>query len=177
MKRMLGRSWEEEIIMRKQPGLSQPIKFYLYGLLGYFLEVMYTAIWEFVVSRNWAFHGCTSVWSLPIYGVAGLGIEHLYFNWLQNTPAPIRGCIYLLWSFMWEFSTGYILRHFHACPWDYSAFSWNINGLITLEYAPLWFGAAICSEQLVVKHLRSISWAKNNNYSSGSLCVQCHKSR
>ena len=33
-----------------------------------------------------------------------------------------------------------LLRRFTGkCPWDYSQFPGNFRGIITLEYAPVWF--------------------------------------
>ena len=39
-------------------------KLHIYALHGYATEVMFTALWEFVVNLNWKFPGITSVWSV-----------------------------------------------------------------------------------------------------------------
>jgi uncharacterized membrane protein len=39
-----------------------------------------------------------------------------------------------------EYLTGWLIRKLTGrCPWDYSQFRGNIRGIITLEYAPVWF--------------------------------------
>lgn len=60
----------------------------------------------------------------------------------------MRGLIYTVWTFCWEFSTGYVLKQFNACPWDYSAFENDFMGLVTLEYAPLWYLGSLVAEQV-----------------------------
>jgi uncharacterized membrane protein len=52
----------------------------------------------------------------------------------------LRGLVYLLGIWLVEFSVGWLLRKLTGkCPWDYSNFPGNIRGIITLEYAPVWF--------------------------------------
>ena len=48
--------------------------------------------------------------------------------------------------------TGSFLRRFEACPWDYSKSPLNVNGLIRLDYAPLWFGAGLLFEKILCRH-------------------------
>ena len=50
--------------------------------------------------------------------------------------------------FFAEFISGSILKFFGICPWDYSASSFNIAGIIRLDYAPLWFGLGLFYENL-----------------------------
>lgn len=70
--------------------------------------------------------------------------------------------IYLILIFGWEFSTGFVLNLFNACPWDYSWFPFNIMGLITLEYAPLWFIGSILAEQVLIPFINKLKWETNN---------------
>ncbi|XP_038650026.1 transmembrane protein 229b-like [Scyliorhinus canicula] len=127
-------------------------RWYLYAIHGYFCEVMFTAGWEFVESANWKFPGVTSVWSLFIYGTSILIVEKMYLHLRAKYNILIRCLIYTLWTYIWEFMTGFILQQFNACPWDYSSFRGNFMGLITLEYAMLWFLASIVAEQMVIKN-------------------------
>ncbi|XP_038071559.1 transmembrane protein 229B-like [Patiria miniata] len=132
--------------------VSAWVRFYIYAIHGYFAEVMFTAAWEFVVNMNWKFPGVTSVWSLLIYGTSNMVIEHLYLRFKDKIPLPVRLCMYVVWIYLWEFSTGLILRQFGACPWDYSPFDFDFFGLITLEYAPAWFIGALVTEQILIKN-------------------------
>ncbi|BFZ11821.1 hypothetical protein BsWGS_14860 [Bradybaena similaris] len=132
-------------------------RFYIYAIHGYATEVMFTALWEFVVNLNWKFPGNTSVWSFPIYGISGIICEHLYvYMSSRRVPFLVRGLVYTLWTYCWEFSTGYMLKYFGACPWDYTPFHGDFMGLVTLEYAPLWFLGALVHEQLIMYYCRRI---------------------
>ncbi|OWK09886.1 TMEM229B [Cervus elaphus hippelaphus] len=122
-------------------------RWYLYAIHGYFCEVMFTAAWEFVVNFNWKFPGVTSVWALFIYGTSILIVERMYLRLRGRCPLLVRCLIYTLWTYLWEFTTGFILRQFNACPWDYSQFDFDFMGLITLEYAVPWFCGALIVEQ------------------------------
>ena len=127
-------------------------RFYIYAIHGYFTEVMFTAAWEFVVNFNLKFPGVTSVWSLFIYGASTLVIEKLHDRLKDRCHIVFRVAIYIVWIYVWEFSTGLVLRQFNACPWDYSPFEWDFCGLITLEYAPAWAVGALLTEQVLIKH-------------------------
>ncbi|XP_057276020.1 transmembrane protein 229B isoform X1 [Pezoporus wallicus] len=127
-------------------------RWYLYAIHGYFCEVMFTAAWEFVVNFNWKFPGVTSVWALFIYGTSILIVEKMYLYLKDKCNILVRCLIYTLWTYLWEFTTGLILRQFNACPWDYSQFDFDFMGLITLEYAIPWFCASFIMEQLVIRN-------------------------
>ncbi|MBN3298485.1 T229B protein, partial [Amia calva] len=78
-------------------------------------------------------------------------MEKMYLHLRSRCPLLARALLYTLWTYAWEFGTGSLLRLFGACPWDYSAFRGNFMGLVTLEYAPLWFLASIVAEQLIIR--------------------------
>uniref|UniRef100_A0A8D2KQ88 Transmembrane protein 229B n=3 Tax=Varanus komodoensis TaxID=61221 RepID=A0A8D2KQ88_VARKO len=136
-------------------------RWYLYAIHGYFCEVMFTAAWEFVVNFNWKFPGVTSVWALFIYGTSILIVEKMYLYLKDKCNILVRCLIYTLWTYVWEFTTGFILRQFNACPWDYSQFDLNFMGLITLEYAIPWFCAAFIMEQLVIRNTLRLRFDEN----------------
>ncbi|CAL8298904.1 unnamed protein product [Arctogadus glacialis] len=132
--------------------LSTLSRWYLYAIHGYVCEVMFTAAWEFAVHRDWRLPGATSVWALFIYGTCILSVERMYLPLLRGrVPLPLRCVLYTLWTYVWEFGTGLLLRQFGACPWDYSAFRYNFMGLVTAEYALPWFCAALLAERLVIR--------------------------
>ncbi|XP_005987893.1 transmembrane protein 229B-like isoform X2 [Latimeria chalumnae] len=132
--------------------LSPLSRWYLYAIHGYFCEVMFTATWEFVVNFNWKFPGVTSVWALFIYGTSIMVVEQMYLLLRNRYGTAVRCLLYTLWTYAWEFSTGYILRQFNACPWDYSQFDYDFMGLVTLEYAVPWFLASLIVEKLVIRN-------------------------
>ena len=143
--------------------VSMLMRFYIYAIHGYATEVMFTAAWEFVVNVNWKLPGTTSVWSLITYGLSTLVIEHLYFLLRDRVPLLLRAAIYTIWTYSWEFSAGYVLRHFDACPWDYTPFDGDFMGLVTLEYAPLWFLSAIVAEKVLIKNTLKLCWMPDSD--------------
>ena len=128
----------------------------LYGLCGLFVEVMFTATWYFVDSvkyrHGWKLHGCTSVWSFPIYAISSYVVERMFIYLNDKVHVLLRGLIYLGWTYIWEFLTGLLLRQFNACPWDYRGYTYvNVMGLITFDYAPLWFIGCLFLELVVIQ--------------------------
>ncbi|XP_069180618.1 transmembrane protein 229B [Procambarus clarkii] len=140
-----------------EPEVGVWLRVYIYGLHGFLIEVLFTAVWEFVVNTDWALVGCTSVWSLLIYGVGSLAIEKFYRVYHSTIPLPLRGLIYVFWTYVWEFSTGLLLRTFAECPWDYGDRSYNVAGLVTLEYFPAWYLLSITTEQFLIHNLLYLS--------------------
>lgn len=149
---------------RKEPPVEGPIltslpfvsKLILYGMSGLFVEVMFTATWYFVESERynygWKLHGCSSVWSFPIYGISCLIVEKMFLAMDGKIPLLLRGVVYLAWTYVWEFSTGLLLRQFNACPWDYNGYTYfNVMGLITFDYAPLWYIGGLLLEMSVIQ--------------------------
>nr|XP_061824034.1 transmembrane protein 229b-like [Nerophis lumbriciformis] len=137
-----------------QPPVPLPVlsRWYIYVIHGNFCKVMFTAAWEFAMHYDWKFPGVTSVWTLFIYGTCILAVERMYLYLRGHCHVLVRCLIYTLWTYMWELSTGLLLRQFHACPWDYSAFRYNFLGLITAEYALPWFCASFVVERLLIRN-------------------------
>lgn len=125
-------------------------RWYIYALHGFFAEIMFTAALNFIARRDWKLMGVTSVWVLFLYGTFSMILEHLYLQLRGRCNILVRGVLYTLGIYLWEFCTGYILRCFNACPWDYSGYRYNYMGLITLEYFPIWFVASLLLEKVVV---------------------------
>ncbi|KAM4642643.1 transmembrane protein 229B-like [Discoglossus pictus] len=138
--------------MRTPQPLGTLSRLYIYAIHGYVCEVLFTAACDFVDSRDWRFRGITSVWALFIYGAAMLGVERMYLA-LRNRCGVLPRClIYTLWVYLCELSSGCALKGFGACPWDYSHFRYNYQGLVTLEYAPFWFLGCILLEKFLIGH-------------------------
>ncbi len=124
-------------------------RLYFWGVHGVFSEVMFTAIWEFVVSGNWRLMGVSSIWSFWIYGLGTFLMAETGYNILISYKVSLlyRCFIYVICTYVWEFSCGLILDFiFGTRPWDYSDFDYDIMGLITMEYAPIWFLAGLYFE-------------------------------
>lgn len=120
--------------------------FILCGLTGWCMEVLWTGT-HAIMSRDPKLTCKTSVWMFPIYGMAAL-LSPICQR-LKGKNIFLRGGIYTLCIFATEYTTGSVLKKYDVCPWDYSSHPANINGIIDLSYAPLWFGAGLFFEKLL----------------------------
>jgi len=143
-------------------------RLYFWGVHGMFGEVVFTAVWEYIVTGALHLKGFSSLWSFCNYGFGTLLAESLHeFLVALRMPFVIRLILYVLVAYSWEFTAGLILRQYDACPWDYTEFEYDFMGLITLEYAPAWLGAAVYFEWLY-GYMKGVderaSWKKNLTY-------------
>ncbi|MBE6008168.1 MAG: hypothetical protein E7235_03095 [Lachnospiraceae bacterium] len=115
-------------------------RFFIYGIIGWCMEI----IWTSILSGKKTLKGTTSLWMFPVYGSVVLmePIFVLFGGW----PVFIRGTVYMLCIFVAEYVTGLSFNAAGVCPWDYSHAKLNIQGVIRLDYAPLWFGAGLFYE-------------------------------
>lgn len=138
-----------------------PINFFKCGITGWCLEVMFTSI-ESILRHDWRLMGRTSLLMFPIYGMGALlgPIGNHVDQWLNvssgyqirtSDQAVRHGMIYMVLIFVAEYFSGAWLRARGICPWDYSGRHTNINGLIRLDFAPLWFATGLLFEQITKK--------------------------
>lgn len=123
-------------------------KFFTCGLLGWCLEILFSAT-ESMKNHDPRLKGQTSLWMFPIYGLA-VFISPLS-RLLKGTPLIARGSIYSIVIFVTEYVTGRLLKRRDACPWNYDDAPLNLDGIIRLDYFPLWFGTGLLYEY-VLKH-------------------------
>lgn len=126
-------------------------RFYFWGVHGVFAEVVFTGIWEFVVSGDWRFMGVSSIWSFLVYGLGAFLLAECGHNFLVSSKVSLllRCCCYVVCTFIWEFCCGVVLDQFEARPWDYSEFTFNVKGLITMEYIPVWLFGGLYFEWIM----------------------------
>jgi len=125
-------------------------RFCIYGLLGWCWEVLWTAITEkaWGKQRDWRLVGHSYLWMFPIYGLLAPIGEPIH-NLMRPHFWVLRGLVYLMGIWLVEFITGWLLRKLAGkCPWDYSNFPGSIQGIITLEYAPVWFVFGLAFERV-----------------------------
>lgn len=91
--------------------------------------------------------GHSSLWMFPIYGCAAI-ISPLS-KFYRKYHIVVRGVIYMLHIFAGEYIFGSILKKCEMCPWDYSDSKYHVNGLIRLDYAPVWFLTGLFYEKLL----------------------------
>lgn len=137
----------------RQRPLPPLARLYIYALHGLLCEVAFTAAWDLCLTRDPRLPGQSSLWALPIYGLAVFLLEELS-SWLKRKRCPLvaRVALYTVLTYVWEFSWGFVLRQLGACPWDYSQFQYNLLGLVTLEYAIPWALASLMAETLIVHY-------------------------
>lgn len=125
------------------------------------MEVMFTSV-ESMLSHDWRLMGRTSLLMFPIYGCGAFlePIGTMMDRWIGEEPLSGRdrmirhGMLYMVLIFTAEYLSGMWLKSKGICPWDYSASQTNVNGLIRLDFAPLWFGAGLLFEQITKKRDR-----------------------
>lgn len=120
--------------------------FFICGLTGWCMEILFTSAGS-LLKKDGRLIGQTSVWMFPIYGMAVV-IRPVY-KVIKKLPALFRGGIYSLGIFSFEYLSGSLLKKHHMCPWDYSDAAANINGIIRLDYAPLWMLAGLLFERIL----------------------------
>lgn len=128
------------------------------GIAGWCLEVVFTSA-ESIAIHDWRLMGKTSLLMFPIYGMGALlapigrGVD----QWLQVRPGEAlalrdkifrHGILYMVLIFVAEYLSGTWLRTMGVCPWDYTGRHSNIDGLIRLDFAPLWFMTGLLFEQI-----------------------------
>lgn len=136
------------------------------GIAGWCLEILFTSV-DSIAAGDWRLMGTTSLFMFPIYGmgaVLGPG-GRLLDRWLgdgeQTGPGAQaarlvrRGLVYMVLIFIGEYLAGTALKALGICPWDYSAWPDNIDGVIRLGFAPLWFGTGLLFEYLTQNRSRS----------------------
>ena len=90
----------------------------------------------------------TSIWMFFIYGMFVL-LEPV-FVYLAAFPLPARGVVYMFAIFFAEYVTGGLMKKADICPWDYSDARYSVQGVIRLDYAPVWFTAGLLFEAVYV---------------------------
>lgn len=123
--------------------------FLLCGFIGWCIECFWTGLHSLFVSTDPTLRCGSSVWMFPIYGL-GAFIAPISRK-LKGRSTFQRGSIYASLIFLVEYVSGSILNFFHACPWNYSQAKFQINGLIRLDFAPLWFAVGLLYEKVLTE--------------------------
>ncbi len=123
------------------------IKFIIYGLVGWGLEILWTGMGS-ALRGSLILEATTYLWMFPIYGLA-VFLEPLH-DAIRGYYWYLRGLIWLLIIWSLEYATGgTILLLIGEIPWDYSLKTeWQLAGLIRLDMGPVWFGVGLLFERL-----------------------------
>ena len=129
-------------------------KLFICGLTGWCMEIIFTAF-EAFRHRDYKLMGKTSIWMFPIYSMAALiSPAYRFMKWL---PTFVRGIIYSVFFFIFEFISGTFLKKHNVCPWDYSDAKSNINGVIRLDFAPVWMVAGLIFERILIPKRKELN--------------------
>lgn len=118
------------------------------GMYGWCIEVLWTGL-NSMVKHDPKLMGTSSLRMFPIYGMASI-IAPLSSH-LKKFHTFTRGLIYMLGIYAVEYTSGTYLKKRGCCPWDYSDSPFHVNGVIRLDYAPLWFLTGLFYEKAVTE--------------------------
>lgn len=138
--------------------------FWRCGVAGWCLEVMFTSV-DSILAGDFRLMGHTSLLMFPIYGLGAFAAPTAQFldQWLSGLPGfegagaeaipPLgrvirHGLIYMVLIFTVEYVMGTCFKWLGICPWDYSMWPDQINGVIRLRFAPLWFATGLLFERI-----------------------------
>lgn len=114
--------------------------FGVFACFGVTTEVVFTALYPLFsnsIEFDWALSGNSYVWMIFIYGSASF-VFPPGFNLIRNWNFAIRFLCYGLAILGVELISGALLRTLlGVCPWEYQE-GWHFNGLIRIDYLPLW---------------------------------------
>jgi len=85
----------------------------------------------------------------PIYGLLQPLYEPLHDAMRERVPAPARAAVYGVLIMVVEYGTGRAIRRLVGeAPWDYTTARRHIDGLVRLDYFPLWALAGLALERV-----------------------------
>jgi hypothetical protein len=152
--------------------LFAAFRFFLYGVLGIFLEVFFytalrigreTPILKWFFAFEWqvdgdlglghirevplkVLFGQSSLWMIPVYAFPAFTIELVYTRWLHRWPRLARAVVYGLVIMAWELATGAALKELTGYAiWKYSD-PLNVLGWTTFAILPIWMLAGMLIE-------------------------------
>ncbi|WP_446898458.1 putative ABC transporter permease [Clostridium sp. LBM24168] len=121
-------------------------RFIIYGLLGWCMEIVWTGFGA-LLQGNLKLPAFTYIWMFPIYGMA-VFLEPVHDR-IRNWPVVLRGGVYTLVIFFMEYATGYAIKFLVGdCPWNYGRCAYSINGIIRLDFIPVWFVVGLLFEKV-----------------------------
>jgi len=115
------------------------------------MEVFWTGLGS-LLRRDFTAKSTTSIWMFFVYGAAAFFTPMI--DLIYPMPMLARGAIYAVCIFVVEYIVGTALKHANMCPWDYSGAKTSIQGVIRLDYAPVWFTVGLLFEFTYVRFLQ-----------------------
>lgn len=128
--------------------------FILCGLIGWCFECFFTGLGAIIKHNDRRLLCRTSIWMFPIYGLAAF-LSPIH-DAIGKKSVAVRGGVYTACIYLTEFITGELLKKYHACPWDYKKAKYNVDGVIRLDYAPVWFLLGLLYENVISSNNSSV---------------------
>ena len=122
--------------------------FIICGLTGWCIEVAFTSLGS-ACKKDKKLMGRTSAWMFPIYGMASTIL--LIYPHIRHWHPLHRGLLYGISILSAEYATGSLLSALDLCPWSYEGCQFSINGVIRLDFLPLWMMAGLLFERLLLE--------------------------
>ncbi len=126
------------------------IRFFIFALLGLNLEVIFTSVAGLVLNGNYNLRGHTSLWMMLDYGLLGI-LTPWFRDFLVKRRISLigRAFVYMMGIYVVEYFSGMLFHRVIGLKiWDYSSLPLNLDGQITLLYAPFWYGLGLIIEKL-----------------------------
>lgn len=120
--------------------------FIICGLTGWCIEVAFTSVGA-ALKKDKKLTGKSSAWMFPIYGMAAAIGE--VAPKISHWPVVARGALYGGAIMAGEYISGSILKKMDVCPWNYGDSKYSINGIVRLDYFPLWAMAGLLYEKIL----------------------------
>jgi hypothetical protein len=118
----------------------------IYGITGLIFEVLWTGLCS-LLAGDLTLTAHTSLVMLPVYASV-VFLEPMFDVLYTMGVSPVlRGACYALMIFACEYFSGKLFQIIGICPWRYNG-RLNIEGVIRLDYAPLWLIVGLCYERL-----------------------------
>jgi len=128
--------------------------FFIYGFIGWCLEVCYNALEQ----GEWSNRGFLNGTICPIYGIGVVVVLYILEPISEFGPLLFVGGVVLCSTI--ELITGYVMeRIFHQRWWDYSNEKFNIGGYICLKFSLYWGVGVVFVVKLVQPTIqRFVDW-------------------
>lgn len=116
-------------------------RFLVYGVTGWAIDSLY-------VFLHTGRRRPSSLLNVPVYGLAQPLFEPAHER-IRNRPLPQRAALYGGGILVIEYASGRLLRRLAGrAPWDYGESRFAIDGLVRLDYLPLWAAYGLGLERL-----------------------------
>jgi tetratricopeptide (TPR) repeat protein len=116
-------------------------RFLVYGLAGWAVDSLF-------VIANTGRRRPSSLLNVPVYGLAQPLFEPVHDR-LRERPVAVRAGLYGAGILAVEYASGRLLRRLVGqAPWDYGRARLAVDGLVRLDYLPLWAAFGLGLERL-----------------------------